>query len=887
MNSAALPQLKAATESSSAIEAITRFDRSEEATRAGNYRLAALLALGFMLVGSLLDRVVMRSQWETFLVVRIVTAAALGLVLLLLRHYQKGWPLRLLGHLVATLPMVAILWMISYTGRGDSPYYAGLNLVLVGASLLVRWPTIDSILNALLCLVGYLFVVLPGNGIIVFNNAYFIFVTAVFACVGNAVYNMLRLKEFTLRESLEVSRKEIAESHAALQALDEAKTRFFANISHELRTPLTLILGPIDRLRHSPTISRDSTLSELVATLEDNGFRLLRLINELLDLVRLDGGQLPMRITRVALEPMFRGIVENLRPLADSKQIEVRFHWEPGPQAEINIDRDRLEKILFNLGINAIKFTPNGGRLIVAASVTQDELKFSVKDTGPGIKADDVPQVFHRFWQADTSRRRRHGGVGIGLSLAKDLVDSLGGQIWLESQEGVGSTFLVSVPIVAADQQDAIPAEVPSTLDPMEHLHQRARTSGITDLDDQVVSSGIVQIDHTPSAQKLILVADDEPALRRYLLSLLHEYRVIEARDGREAWEMAKQYSPDLIILDLMMPEVDGIEVTRRLRKHQPTAQTPIMLVTANAENTPRIEALEAGANEFLTKPFASAELQARLGNLFKQREYADALLGANKALEAANAAIKENEAELVHSERLAGLGRMSAGIIHEINNPLNYARTALHTLKMFEKYLPDDEKADYADTCHDLNDGIDRVIRIISDLRAFTKGSPTAKGEVNLANVVEASRRLVSNKLTNIQVNVEIDNTTSVWGNESQLVQVFVNLLSNSSDFVLAAKQRGEEPRIDISAEASPGGSVEVTFRDNGCGIPPADVEKVFDPFFTKREVGEGTGLGLSIVHQICTAHGGQITVSSELNRFTEFRMCFPSQPAKGGSDD
>ena len=866
-----------------AIEAVLRFDASEEATRAKNYRLAALLALIFMLAGTILDRIVMETHWWPFLWLRMFVSSLLWIVYLLIGRFDKGWPLRVLGHLVATLPMIGIMWMIAQTGKGTSPYYAGLNLVLVGATLLVRWPTLDSIVNALICLVGYLIVAYPANWRDTFNNAYFIFVTAVFSCVGNAVYNLLRLKEFTLRESLEASRKELEESHAALQALDEAKTRFFANISHELRTPLTLILGPIERLRQSPAISRDGVLSELVATLEDNGFRLLRLINELLDLVRLDGGQMPLRQTRVELEPMFKGIADSLRSLADSKQIEVRCLWQGGPWSEASLDRDRVEKILLNLAINAVKFTPNGGRLIISAGTEADTLFFSVQDTGPGIKAEDLPNIFKRFWQADTSRKRKHGGVGIGLSLASDLVESMGGKIWVDSVEGRGATFHVTVPLSNSRAEDFKPEASGASLDAVEHLHHKARMVGITDPDDVLPTEAVLEpiasrVDDAD--RKLVLVADDEPALRKYLVSLLDEYRVIEARDGKEAWEMARQYRPDMIILDLMMPELDGIELTRRLRAHPATAHTPIVLVTANAENTPRIEALEAGASEFLTKPFASAELSARLNNLFKQREYADALINANEALADANAAIKENEARLVHSERLSGLGRMSAGIIHEINNPLNYARTALHALKMFEKHLPESEKEDYKDTCHDLNDGIDRVIRIISDLRSFTKGSPTAKSEVNLAHVVESARRLTSNKLSGIRVEVILDDSTVVWGNDSQLVQVFVNLLNNASDFVLAAKSRGEEPRITISAATSPGGTVEITFRDNGSGIAPADVGKIFDPFFTKRDVGEGTGLGLSIVHQICLAHDAQITVHSELDHFTEFRICIPSRP-------
>jgi len=221
----------------------------------------------------------------------------------------------------------------------------------------------------------------------------------------------------------------------------------------------------------------------------------------------------------------------------------------------------------------------------------------------------------------------------------------------------------------------------------------------------------------------------------------------------------------------------------------------------------------------------------------------------------------------------------MSAGIIHEINNPLNYARTAAYSLRSFVKHVSEEERDDFMETVADISEGVDRVIRIVSDLRSFTKGNPTSRDEQSLAKIMELAMRLSSDKLSNVRVEVSIPDGTIIWGNDSQLVQIFVNLFNNAADFCQAAKARGEEPCIDVRAMTSRGGSVEITFRDNGSGIQHDDLDKLFDPFFTKRDVGEGTGLGLSIVHQICVAHQAEISVNSEVNRFTEFHFCFPNR--------
>ncbi len=864
---------------------LNRFEMSEEKIRVGNFRLAAALALVFMLAGSTLDFVVLRDFALTFFIIRLVCALMLGGVLAALQKVRHGRPLILLGHLVALLPLVAILIMMDYTEGGDSTYYAGLNLVLVGASVLLRWRTKDSIANATMCVGGYCVVALrhAGEGRVVFNNFYFLFVTAVFACTGTWYYNRLRLNEYRLRHELETNRRELEDNHRKLQALDEAKTRFFSNVSHELRTPLTLILGPLEQLKRAPGLVRDPKHLEMVSMLEENGLRLLRLINELLDLVRLDSAEMPQRGARINIRHFIVGMAESLRATAEAKQINLRHRCETDDGDYCWLDRDKMEKILLNLAINAIKFTPRDGSIDIEATVKDRTLELVVRDTGAGIKQDEQTLVFERFWQADMSSRRKHGGVGIGLALVKSLTQSLGGSIRVESRSGLGTSFFVTVPLVENSDDETVRDAVRDTdeveaPDVVEELHQRARLSGVGDADDGSMSDAQARFMENPDSEKpRVLIADDEPRLRRYLAEAMEGFVVLEARDGREAWELAKQYLPEIIILDYMMPEMDGLELTRRLRAHKPTSRIPILLVTANVENTPRLEALEAGVNDFVTKPFSTVELNARVRNLVRQKQYERDLAESKQELEVAHEELKDNEMRLLQAERLSALGRMSAGIIHEVNNPLNYTRTALHALKSFSRQLDEAERADYNEVVADASEGVDRVIRIISDLRAFTKGNPSAMSNIDLNGVVESARRLISNELSGIELKVDVPADLRVHGNENQLCQVFMNLMQNAASFVVAAKKRGEQPQIAVTAVRTASGMITATVWDNGSGIAEEDLSKVFDPFFTRRDVGAGMGLGLSICHQILQTHGAKAEVRSERDRFTEFSLCFP----------
>jgi two-component system sensor histidine kinase PhcS len=247
------------------------------------------------------------------------------------------------------------------------------------------------------------------------------------------------------------------------------------------------------------------------------------------------------------------------------------------------------------------------------------------------------------------------------------------------------------------------------------------------------------------------------------------------------------------------------------------------------------------------------------------------------KALEASLVQLKENEMQLVQSEKLASLGRMSAGIIHEINNPLNFATTGLFTLRKKAKYLAPDQQEDYAEILTDVEEGVKRVKTIVSDLRMFTHPDTEHRDQVAVAEVVASALRFFSNECKDkIQVNQQIVGQQTIWANKNKLIHLVTNLLQNSIDALKTKSFRDEKPTIRIEGRIENGSSI-LSVRDNGPGIAPDDVDKIFDPFFTTKDVGEGMGLGLSICHRIVQESGGRISVKTEPGKFCEFMLEFP----------
>jgi PAS domain S-box-containing protein len=398
-----------------------------------------------------------------------------------------------------------------------------------------------------------------------------------------------------------------------LAELDRAKTTFFSNISHEFRTPLTLIMGPVQELQ-SRLQDADVTVREDLDLVRRNGLRLGKLVNALLDFSRIEAGRSHGHFEPVDLATFTTDLGSVFRAAFQRAGLTLQVDCPPlGEPAYV--DREMWEKVVLNLLSNALKYTAAGSvRMSLAADGGQAVLR--VADTGAGIAAQDMPHLFERFHRGSTPQARSNEGSGIGLALVKELVGLHGGSITADSQPGTGSTFTVSIPLgrghLAEDSvfpasQTAGPAAADSFLEealrwlPTEAATLRAGPAA----DDPAVP---------PPPGGSVLIADDNADMRDYLLRLLQpRYQVTAVADGRAALDLARSAAPDLIVSDVMMPEIDGLGLVQALRANPRTAGVPVLLLSARAGQEAAVEGLAAGADDYLIKPFAAQELLARV----------------------------------------------------------------------------------------------------------------------------------------------------------------------------------------------------------------------------------------------------------------------------------
>ncbi|MES2525032.1 MAG: two-component regulator propeller domain-containing protein [Gemmatimonadota bacterium] len=460
---------------------------------------------------------------------------------------------------------------------------------------------------------------------------------------GALVVVALRLRDTRLRKralhlervvdertvELRARERELADHNARLQSVDDAKTRFFANVSHELRTPLTLTIGPLEDLR--ARAGGDPQVERWLDIALRNARRLLRLVNQILDVSKLEAGAMQLAPRPLDLGAFTRGIAAAFGPVAERNGIGLTVETPEGLRGAF--DADAIEKIITNLLSNAIKFTPAGGAVRVALTGEpageragdRAWARLVVTDTGPGIPPDHIPHVFERFYQVDESTSRAQPGTGIGLALAKELVELHGGTISVTSGHG-GTVFAAVLPVVDVATGDATAGDVMIA-------EAAVRTLVSTPAAEHVVSpaagnpadaAGVSADDTDTSIGEdipTLLVVDDSADLRAYIRDhFTRRFRVLEAGDGGEGIALARQHLPDVVLSDVMMPGTDGFELVRVLRESVETDFLSIILLTAQAGDDQRLRGLERGADDYLVKPFDMRELDARVRNVIASR---------------------------------------------------------------------------------------------------------------------------------------------------------------------------------------------------------------------------------------------------------------------------
>jgi len=409
----------------------------------------------------------------------------------------------------------------------------------------------------------------------------------------------------------------LVKRRAAEQAA-EAKLVFFTNISHEFRTPLTLIADPVER------IIGDGNLTEqqrrLLRMVRNNAGVLLRLVGEILDLRKIQNGKMTLDVSRFGLVSYMRHWLDCFRPMAEGKNISLRM--EADGEISVCADLYKVERMCYNLLSNAIKYTPDGGTVTMAAAEEDGNVRISVSDTGIGIPKDKTAHIFDRFFQI---RNNNVNGTGIGLAIVKAFADMHGGRAWAESEEGKGSTFTVVLPMVQQGKE--------VTGASGEEFIRSYTMDGESIADSGADSSAGRTADaesECPDGAPTVLVVDDNDDVRTYVKSLLAaEYNVRTAADGKEGLAVALKEVPDVIVCDVMMPVMDGIEMCRQVKAETATSHIPVILLTARAVESQRVEGYGCGADAYLTKPFNGKVIMARIKNLLDNRKRLKYLYGA------------------------------------------------------------------------------------------------------------------------------------------------------------------------------------------------------------------------------------------------------------------
>ncbi|MDH3326574.1 MAG: ATP-binding protein [Gammaproteobacteria bacterium] len=757
--------------------------------------------------------------------------------------------------------------MIYLTEGTNSSYYAGISLLVIAIGILLPLTVKEVLVFSIITFVIYLAACYFNQNTLIdtkifFNNLYFLSLSSIISVTAVHFGAIRRFNEFCLNIELDRQNRELAR-------LNREKSQFFANVSHELRTPLTLILSPIQDLLQRPSVSIE--VKDTLTMVKDNTLRLLKLVNDLLDIVRLEEGKTQLNKTPIELNKLVSGLADSVSHLAHSKDITLSRQLSDKPLVII-ADQQALEKIFLNLLVNAIKFTRPNGDITVSSYLDNTHTKafVEIKDTGIGISTTDLPYIFDRFSQADGSSTRAHQGTGLGLAIVKELTEKLGGHVEASSRLGAGTTMrVIFLPceekILISKINNAAevkPTPLLNIIDKTTHKSQ-IKTSELA----EVINPGFAYSNRQPEQgntnKPLLLIVDDEPDMQRYLISILEEdYQLLCASTGKQGLDLFTQHQPDLILLDLMLPEIDGLEVCRIIKQNT-KQHTKIILLTARADESAKIEALKRGADDFLTKPFSSLEVKTRLNNLYQttqlQRDLKHRHIELQKTLDELNS----TQSQLIQSEKINALGNLSAGLLHEINNPLNYTLTALQ-IALNDPIIQKDEEL--LDICEDMKEGMERISSIVGDLRAFAHPSDNEKHTpFSFTAAVDKAIRFTTMEHDNITITLFGCEEAWVIGSETHITQVLINLLSNATN-AIQKSQRSDNGVINIKCHKEKT-TLHVDVRDNGIGVTPDIISKIFDPFFTTQDVGSGMGLGLSICQTIIKNHGGELSIKSSPN--------------------
>jgi signal transduction histidine kinase/ligand-binding sensor domain-containing protein/DNA-binding response OmpR family regulator len=436
---------------------------------------------------------------------------------------------------------------------------------------------------------------------------YTLTILSIFIASTRFYLNRQRLRQKLVLES---------EHAEKLEEVAQMKSDFFTNISHEFRTPLTLILGPVKQVIEK---IKDTKIKEELSIVHKNANNLLGLVNQLLDISKLESGNMKLKTFPMNVIPFLKALVHSFASYAERKNIALRFISQEN-EIIAYIDKDKIEKIIINILSNAFKFTPEGGQIDINVSKLNKHVDVSISDTGIGISKEKIPFVFDRFYQVDGNHKSEYEGTGIGLALTKELVELHHGKIAIDSVEGKGTTFIVSIPL---GNEHLTPEEICDAPEAETIVaDSKAETIFIGESKEELFADKKSYSDLDIGKEETILIVEDNTDVRNYIKNNLeNDYRVLEAIDGEDGWNNSVESLPDIIVSDVMMPKMDGFTLLEKLKTDERTSHIPVILLTARAASEDKIEGYKTGADAYIMKPFDTNELKARIKNLLEQRK--------------------------------------------------------------------------------------------------------------------------------------------------------------------------------------------------------------------------------------------------------------------------
>jgi len=633
-----------------------------------------------------------------------------------------------------------------------------------------------------------------------------------------------------------LAEREVKKRADALAEIDRAKTAFFSNVSHEFRTPLTLMLGPLEDGLNDAEAPLAPAQRERLELVRRNGLRLQKLVNTLLDFSRIEAGRAQASYAPVDLAALTADLASTFRSAIEKAGLKLVVDCPP-LSAPAFVDRDMWEKIVLNLLSNAFKFTFKG-EISVSLRQQGHAFELAVRDTGTGIPAAELPRVFERFHRVVGAKSRTHEGTGIGLALVQELARLHGGAIAVQSVEGKGSAFTVSIPA----GKDHLPSERLGAKDAPastgvqaeafveEALHWLPGGGAPSSKEDLSA--------HGPRAR--IVWADDNADMREYVRRLLAPRYDVEAfADGEAALAAVRAKPPDLVLTDVMMPKLDGLGLLRALRADPRTRTIPMIVLSARAGEEGRIEGLAAGADDYVTKPFSARELLARIA---AQLEIARIRNTSENAL---------READRRKDEFMAMLA-------HELRNPLSAIALGADLLKRVKL---DDPKARFAVPAIERQaKQLQRLADDMLDMARATYGKLTLQKErVHLLEMAKAVAALQAKTRQGVKIDVGGE-PAWVDGDAARVQQMIGNLIEN------AMKYGGRKIQVRVRRDEA---WSRLSVQDDGQGIAPDLLPDLFKPFVQGEQpldrAAGGLGLGLALVDRLAALHGGSVEARSD----------------------